>query len=134
MIDIENDVFLTASKAVRAVYPDIFFVGEYIRTPTSFPCGSLEEKDNRNDIGTQDSGSNENSDIVMYEVNVYSNKINGKKTECKKIVSIVDKAMIDMGFTRIMLQPIPNIDDATIYRMTARYSAGVDNNNKLYRR
>jgi hypothetical protein len=70
----------------------------------------------------------------MYEVNVYSNKKSGKKSECKKIISIIDEEMSALGFTRIMLQPIPNMDDATKYRMTARYRAVVSKDKVIYRR
>ena len=76
----------------------------------------------------------ENHSTLMYEVNVYSNKKTGKKTECKKIITLVDEAMSALGFTRIMLQPIPNMDDATIYRMTARYRAVVSKDKVIFRR
>jgi hypothetical protein len=83
---------------------------------------------------SQTSSENENHATLMYEVNVYSNKTKGKKTECKEIISLIDKEMTLVGFTRIMLQPIPNMDDATIYRMTARYRAVVSKGKKIFRR
>ena len=134
MIDIERDVFITASRAVKAQYPDIYFTNEYVRTPPKFPCASLEERDNRNDEFTQDSSSNENTDTVIYELNVYSNKTSGKKSEAKSILNLLDTAMTDMGFTRTMMQPIPNMEDATLYRITARYIAVVDKNRNIYGR
>ena len=70
----------------------------------------------------------------MYELNVYSNKTAGKKTECKKIAAMVDEEMAAMGFTRTMLNPIPNMDDATIYRMVGRYRVTVSKDNVLFRR
>ena len=70
----------------------------------------------------------------MYEVNVYSNKTKGKKTECKNIISLIDKEMTFLGFSRSMLQPIPNMDDATIYRMTARYKAVISKDKLIFRR
>ena len=70
----------------------------------------------------------------MYELNVYSNKAAGKKAECKHIAAVVDAEMAAMGFTRMMLNPIPNMDDATIYRITGRYRAVVSKNQTLYRR
>jgi hypothetical protein len=59
----------------------------------------------------------------MYQIDIFSNLIAGRKTQCKQIASMVDNIMSDMGFTRIMLEPIDNIEDATIYRMVARYEA-----------
>ena len=76
----------------------------------------------------------ENHAEVMYELNVYSNKAKGKKAECKEIAAFIDSKMSALGFTRIMLTPIPNMDDATIYRMTGRYKALISKNNEIFRR
>jgi hypothetical protein len=67
-------------------------------------------------------------------LNVYSNKKSGKKSECKAIASLIDDEMAALGFSRSMLQPIPNMDDATIYRMTGRYRAVVSKDKIIYRR
>ena len=134
MIDIENDIFNTVAKEVRAKYPDIYMVGEYVKTPPKFPCVSLVEMDNQSYQRTEDSGSSENHASVMYEVNIYSNKAIGKKSECKEIATVIDEQMLALGFARTMLQPIPNLDDATIYRMVGRYSAVISKNKAIYRR
>lgn len=134
MIDIENEVFNTVATVVRAEYPKIHMVGEYIKSPPKFPCVSLVEMDNQSYQRTEDSGSSENHASVMYEVNVYSNKTAGKKAECKAIIALIDEQMLALGFARTMLQPIPNVDDATIYRMVGRYSAVISKNKVIYRR
>lgn len=134
MIDIENDVFNIVAKAVKAVYPDIYMSGEYVKSPPKFPCVSLVEMDNSAYIRTQTSSSGENHAELMYELNVYSNKKSGKKSECKAIASLIDNELATLNFSRIMLQPIPNMDDATIYRMTGRYRAVVSKDKILYRR
>ena len=134
MIDVENEVFNSVATDVRAKYPDIYMVGEYVKTPPRFPCVSLVEMDNQTYQQTEDSGSSENHVSVMYEVNVYSNKTVGKKTECKEIAAFIDEQMLALGFARTMLQPIPNLDDATIYRMVGRYSAVISKNKEFFRR
>ena len=134
MIDIENEVFNTVASVVRAAYPGIYMVGEYVKTPPKFPCVSLVERDNQSYQATEDSGSSENHASVMYEVNIYSNKSVGKKSECKAIAALIDERMLALGFARTMLQPIPNLDDATIYRMVGRYSAVISKNKSVYRR
>lgn len=134
MIDVENEVFNTVATDVRAKYPDIYMVGEYVKTPPKFPCVSLVEMDNQSYQQTEDSGSVENHASLMYEVNIYSNKTVGKKSECKAIAALIDERMLALGFARTMLQPIPNLDDATIYRMVGRYSAVISKNKVLYRR
>lgn len=134
MIDVENAIFNIVARAIRNVYPDIYISGEYVKSPPNFPCVSLVEMDNLAYIKTQTSESAENHAELMYELNVYSNKTSGKKSECKAIAALIDNEMAALGFSRTMLQPIPNMDDATIYRMTGRYRAVVDKNNMIYRR
>ena len=134
MIDVENEVFNSVATDVRAKYPDIYMVGEYVKTPPKFPCASLVEMNNQSYQQTEDSGSVENHASLMYEVNIYSNKTVGKKSECKAIAALIDERMLALGFARTMLQPIPNLDDATIYRMVGRYSAVISKNKVLYRR
>ena len=134
MIDIENEVFDRVAKRVREQFPNIFMVGEYVKSPPSFPAVSLMEMDNAIREVTIDSGSNENHANVMYEVNVYSNKTTGKKSECKEIITLIDTEMSAMGFVRSTLTPVPNEYDSTIYRMVGRYRAAVSTEHKIYRR
>ena len=134
MIDIENQVFDRVAKRVREQFPDIFMTGEYVNSPSSFPAVSLVEMDNSTRESTIDSGSNENHANVMYEVNVYSNKTAGKKSECKTIITLIDTEMTAMGFVRNTLTPVPNEYDSTIYRMVGRYRAAVSTDHKIFRR
>ena len=134
MIDIENAVFNTVAARVREKYPNIYMTGEYVKSPSSFPAASLVEMDNSVLEGTIDSGSNENHANVMYEVNVYSNKTTGKKSECKAIIALIDQEMLALGFVRSSLTPVPNMNDSTIYRMVGRYRAIVSSDLKIYRR
>ena len=134
MINIENEIFNDVSTKVRTSVEDVYMSGEYVKSPPNFPAVFLIEMDNTPVVATQTSTEMENHSSLMYEVNVYSNKKIGKKTECKKIIALIDEAMSALGFTRIMLQPIPNMDDATIYRMTARYRAIVSKDKVIFRR
>lgn len=134
MINCENEIFSVVAEAVKKVYPSAFISGEYVRTPSKFPFVSLIEMSNTAYDRTQTSGCLENHASLMYEVNVYSNKKSGKKSECKAIAALIDNELATLGFSRTMLQPIPNMDDATIYRMTGRYTAVVSKDKKIYRR
>lgn len=133
MIDIENELFTRIATELRSRFDNISVYGEDVRTPSSFPCVSIVEADNYTVRNTQDSGSNENHANLMYEINVYSNKTSGKKTECKEILSVIDDMFMGMGFTRTMKNPV-TMDDATIYRMISRYTATVSKNQTIYRR
>lgn len=134
MINIETDLFSAISTKVRETYPDIYMSGEYVKSPTSFPAVSLVEMDNTVYTSTQTSNEIENHASLMYELDVYSNKTKGKKSECKAIAALIDTEMARFGFTRTMLQPIPNMDDATIYRIKGRYKAVVSKDKVIYRR
>lgn len=134
MIDIEAEVFGIVSSDVRLKYPEVYMTGEYVKSPPSFPCVSLIETDNQVYRNTRDSGCIENHAQIQYEVNVYSNRTSGKKAECKEIISLIDSKMEKLGFTRTFMNPVPNEQDATIYRMIARYRAIVSKNKTIYRR
>ena len=134
MINVENEIFNIIAKAVRNAYPNAYVVGEYVKSPAKFPHVSIVEIDNTVYERTQTSGSLENHADVMYEVNIYSNKISGKKSECKAIATLIDNELATLGFSRTMLQPIPNMDDATIYRMTGRYRGVVSKDKYIFRR
>ena len=123
MIDVENLVIDTISKALKAsAYSSTLVVSDYTDTPSSFPCVSVIEADNYTYRRTQDDDLKEHHTNVMYEVNVYSNKSSGSKSEAKKIMEIVDTTFQNMKFTRTVKQAIPN-RDKTIYRIVARYEA-----------
>jgi hypothetical protein len=133
MIDIESEVFTTIATELRSQFTGINVYGEDVRSPSSFPCVSIVEADNYTVRRTQDSGSNENHANLMYEVNVYSNKTSGKKTECKEIFAVIDEIMLGLGFTRSNKNPV-TMDEATIYRIVGRYVAIVSTNQTIYRR
>ena len=121
MVDIEDAVFRAVRQAVTAVYSTAYVSGEYVKAPPSFPAVSIVEMDNAVYEGAQTLSSIENMARLVYEVNFFSNQKNGKKSECKAIAALVDAKMESMGFRRTMLNPIQNMEDATIYRMVGRY-------------
>lgn len=138
MIDMEDVILGEVSEKVyekfSEKYPDLFITSEYVKSPPSFPCVSLVEMDNAVLRSSQTSTGCENHVVVMYELSVYSNKAVGSKAECKEIVAFIDEILMGLNFTRTMLEPIPNLDDATIYRMLGRYRAVISKNNTIYRR
>lgn len=134
MIDIENQIFGKISTALRAEFDPIFVSGELVKAPATFPAVYIEEKANSAYQRTQDSGSLENHVSLMYEINVYSNKQVGKKSECKAIFAVIDNEFQKIGFTRIMKEPVANLEDGTIYRMIGRYTAVVAVGGIIFRR
>jgi hypothetical protein len=133
MNNIENDVFTLVKTELITEFGvnSIFVTGEYNPTPSEFPCVYLHEADNFN--AGFDGCNHEVVTGVMYEVQVFTNKANGKKAQAKKIMEVIDALLTKYGFTRTFMQQIPNMNDATIFRMVARYTAAVINN-VIYRR
>lgn len=133
MIDVEAKVYSPIAAALRTAYSGISVSGEYVNAPSSFPAVTIVEQDNCMTLDKLSTSDDEEFATVMYEVNVYSNKSGGKKSECRAIMDTIDKMMYFRNFTRIAMSPVPNLNDATIYRMTARYRAETDGTN-FYRR
>lgn len=131
MIDIENFLF----TAVKSNMPKTVECGAtYSKQQSRFPFVTLEVIDNSIYERFIDSARIENAADITVEVNVYSNKTAGKKEECKKLMWEINSTLSALNLTRTMCQPTPNLEDATIYRMTARYRAVVDKNLNIYRR
>lgn len=135
MISIENNIYTQIKDALIEKYNDPNFNISSVEqnAPAKFPAVSFVESDNYTDNFSIDSDSNENYVNVLYEINVYSDDKNKKKGICKDIISFIDGIMIDLGFTRSFLNPIPNADNS-IYRMVSRYVAKIGKNGKIYRR
>lgn len=124
MIDIENDIFDTVAAVLRAKHHGIYVAGEYVSAPAKFPAVTIVEADNRI-VERMRTAKIENAARVMYEVQIYSNKASGKKKEAKAIADTADSVFEKLGFTRSMRQQVPNLHDATIYRIVCRYEAVV---------
>lgn len=130
MINIEEDVFDYIANSLEKEFSEVT-VGDETRTPASFPFVSVVEADNYAYEKTKDSGSLENHAVLMYEVNVYSNKTVGKKSECKDIFSYIDELFQKIGFVRTG-KSIISINDATGYRLVGRYKAVASKEKIIY--
>lgn len=134
MIDIENELFTQIANVLRTEFTGIYVTGEYVSRPSSFPAVYIVQMDNVVHRAGRDSGRIENFADVMYQVDIYSNRNKGKKVEAKAIAAVIDDEFAKLGFTRSFLNPVPNMDDATIYRITGRWIATVSKDKEIYRR
>lgn len=133
MIDIENQIYTPIAEALRAEFPGITVSGQYVHAPSSFPYVSIVEQDNYPTSGHLTNGEKESFSTLMYEVTVYSDKAGNKKTVCRNIMRFIDDLLYAKNFKRLSLSPVPNLENASIYRLTARYRVETDGTN-LYRR
>lgn len=132
MISVENDVFDFVKKGLLEYRDDIYVTGLYYDIPQRFPCVSIEEYQNNIAQNTIDSSGQEKYCSVVFDVNVYSNKQNGRKFEAKEIAGKADELMSSLGFTRFFTSPMVYYDD-TVYRYVMRYQGTVSANKVIYR-
>ena len=131
MIDIENELFTTVKAALSTEYPNAAVSGVTTFAPPSFPFVCFEEIDNYVSKTTIDSARVENFARVTYEVNIYSNKTSGGKSEAKAILSVIDECLGGLGFCRGSATGL--VDDNTkTYRIICRYTATVSTNQIIY--
>lgn len=126
MIDCENEVYSRLTDVLTKEFKKINTASAYVNAPAEFPHVSIVQSDSYPVTDGLTNGDSEAYAVAMFEINVYSNKRGGSKTECKKIIKVIDDWMYKHNFTRIALTPVPNMQDATIYRMTARYRVVTD--------
>ena len=125
MIDIENDVIDYVSKAIRAAHTGTDVQGEYVELPAKFPHVSIVQRSSSIVPSWRSCETVENAADVMFELNVYSNKVSGRKSEAKAIAATADEAFADLGIERTFMNQVPNLKDATIYRLVCRYEGRV---------
>lgn len=134
MIDLETEIFIEVEDALLEVYPDLYMLPSVTGDPAEFPAVVFYEADNSvvNRYRTQDTSDQRVQ--LMYEVQVYSNKAQGAKTETKQILKVIDEKMLAMGFSRIMSQQLTNLYQPSVARRIARYEAVADARGVIYRR
>jgi len=119
-IEIENDVFDYVSSKIQEQFPKADVSSIEILAPSRFPHVSIIENDNRV-FDRFRTTRVENAAVIMFEANVYSNKVTGKKEEAKAIANVMDEAFASIGFMRTLRYPVRNYSDPSIYRITSRY-------------
>lgn len=122
MIDKENEIYTAIRNAVKKEYPDAILSSSYIRSPASFPYVSVIQTDSYEPKKYIDSSGEELFTSLAFQIDVYSDDESRKKSICKQIMQTIDTALKKMNFRRESLSAVPNMADATIYRLTARYT------------
>lgn len=125
MIDVEAKIYSPIAEALKAEFPGIFVTSEPVATSAKFPAVSIVQQDNYMSVNKLDNSGRERFATLMFQIDVYSNKSSGRKSQCKQIMNVVDEMMFALNFTRITLTPLPMPDDG-YYRYTARYRAETD--------
>ena len=117
-------MFSPIATVLRNTYDGIAVSSEYTDTPARFPAVTIIETSNIV-LRRMSTTKIENASTILFEVNVFSNKAAGAKLQARDITETVDAEFERLGFVRTMMSPTPNLADATIYRITARYEGVV---------
>ena len=131
MINCEDEVYTKIVESLRVKFPGINLSTKYISTPSAFPHVSIIQSDN-SIIPSHTTTVSEMAHVV-FEVNIYSNKTFDNKSECESIAQHIDEILFFMNFRRLTMSPVPNMEDAKVYRIVARYRSATDGN-YFYRR
>ena len=116
------------ADVLREKYPGIFVTGEYTDSPAKFPAVTIIQADSYEEM-SKHTIQGEQATRLMYEITVYTNRVGYKKMDAYDIMGTIDDVMTGKivtedrraGFYRVMCSPIPNLADATIYSLVARY-------------
>lgn len=134
MFDYTNEIFTAVAAVVRSNHKGTTVTGEYTRKPSTFPAVTLDEIENVVVGNLVDSSQEEKYAGVTYRLQVFSNKVGGKKSEAREIFATADRVMRGMGFRRISYTTTPEIYESTVYSITATYEAIVSADGVVYKR
>lgn len=126
MIDKENEVFTRVRERILEAFPDASVDSSYQPVPSGFPHVSIYQSDAFVPSDKVDSSVLSKYLSMTFMVQVYSNKEKGRKQECKKLMSIIVDTMEWMNFRMIVLTPVPNLNDSSIYRLSAQFEGMAD--------
>ena len=131
MIDFSNEIFNAVAKHLRSLYKGIQVKGEYVATPAKFPTVTIDEIGN---VPTElDSATTNKYADVVYRVQVFSNKENGKRAEAREIYKAVDEKLMELGLFAKTFTTTPAIYNSEIYSITVTYGGIIGRDGVIYR-
>ena len=131
MIDFSNEIFNAVAKHLRSLYKGIQVKGEYVSTPAKFPTVTIDEISNV-PVHLDSAKTNKYADVV-YRVQVFSNKANGKRAEAREIYKSVDEKLMEIGFFAKSYTSTPTIYNSEVYTITATYGGVIGSDGVIYR-
>ena len=143
MIDIESKIFTIVYNAVQAYNSSIYVTSEYAIAPPSFPAVYVEQIDSYDPPEFRISTHEELYAAVVFNVEVYSNKADGKKADAKSIFTVIDNALRGAGLRRTTSNYVDLTDNRNssvsnrnqaIIRLLGRYECLADGGGNIYAR
>lgn len=132
--NVENEIFSTCTDMLKAFDPEVETISSQEHIPESLPCVSIYENSNLPYEPSRDSCSSEKNSIIEYQVDIYTNDVNGKKERAQGYRDAIAVFFKRMGFARTLCGPIPNYTNPAVYRITMRFSAIINKNKETNNR
>lgn len=136
MIDIENRVATMVYNAIMdSDYSGAYVDSEKANVPPRFPAVYVIQTDSYEPRKARSSSRKEAFNRIAFDIEVYSNKASGKKSEAKAIMKIIDEVMTLDGFRRTALHFVDLTDttnNTVVARLLSRYTAQVDSEGRIY--
>ena len=123
MYQVITDIFDDVFNAVREQFPTADLATHYVNQPASFPHVQLWEESNTSPRSGMNLNNDECFSNVVVHFEIFDNYLNGVGVDnVKTIMGLIDPVMRRQGYRRTYYAPVPNFDDASVYREIARYS------------
>ena len=131
MLDVSNEIFNAVAKHLRSLYTGIQVKGEFDPNPAKFPCVTIDEISNV--PAHMDSALKNKYAEVVYRVQVFSNKVSGKRAEARAIYATVDETLMGLGLVAKTYTSTPAIYNAEIYSITVTFEGVIGADGTVYR-
>ena len=132
--EIERAIFTDIADTVLASYSDCNINNAFVFMPESFPAAAIVPSSDGSTPNTRDSSHIEKYRDITLTADVFSNKIDGKKIEAESIMQIIMDKAYSLNFNLVSCKPSSNTSNASIYRLTATFTATVDKDGNIYSR
>lgn len=137
MIDIfalQKEIQTSIFTPIHTAYNECAMLNAFTSAPPKFPCIVIVLSDNGTTTAMRDSSCDDNFHDITLTIDAYSNLVNGKKTQAEDMMNIVRGVLLPRNFRQVSCRPASDLNNATVYRLTATFTATVDNNNNIYYR
>lgn len=115
-----NEVYTKARAAALSAASNAFVTSTYTPTPSKFPAVFIREVGEYTPTRYISLSNTEKVKEMTLEVQLFSNKKSGAKTEVDTILLSVESALKAQYFYLVSSAPIENAD-STVYRHAARF-------------
>lgn len=134
VFQVMKEIYTDVANAILASYPTCTVRNSFVYAPDAFPFASIVMSSDGNTQNTRDSSHIDKYNDITATVDVYTNAVDSKKTQAESIMAVINGRLYALNFKMVSCKPNSNISNAQIYRLSATFTATVDNNGNIYAR